>query len=74
MSLLGLIEASGKLIPLCPLYMRPIQQALAMPWDWLSLLNSCKDCHKKHVQWCHKKHLQWWTNQDNFIADAELHP
>ena len=69
MTVLGLMEATSKEVPLGCLHMRPIQQALALLWDWKSPLDTPIKISPQ-VQ----AHIRWWTIRDNVMEGVPLHP
>jgi ribonuclease HI len=68
MRILGILEATVRLVPLGRLHMRPIQYALATLWKWGSPLDSQVLLSPETLA-----HLRWWTQRDNVMIGTALH-
>jgi len=69
MRVLGLLEATARLVPLGRLHMRPIQQLLASVWKWGHPLDAPVRLPSDSL--CH---LRWWTIRLNLLEGVPLHP
>ena len=69
MSLIGLLTATEKQVPLGRLHMRPIQWHLKKHWRVPESLEKEIPIPRSLHQ-----HLQWWTQEENVLKGQPLHP
>ena len=69
MSLIGLLTATEKQVPLGRLHMRPIQRHLKRHWRVPKSLE--KEIPVPRTLY---PHLQWWTKEANVLPGQPLHP
>ena len=69
MSLIGLLTATEKQVPLDRLHMRPIQWHLKRYWRFPKSLEK-----EIPVPRTLHPHLQWWTEETNVLLGQPLHP
>ena len=69
MSLIGLLTATEKQVPLGRLHMRPIQWHLKKHWRVPESLEK-----EIPIPGSLHPHLQWWTQEENVLKGQPLHP
>ena len=69
MSLIGLLTATEKQVPLGRLHMRPIQWHLKRNWHIPESLEKCI-----LIPTSLHPHLKWWLQEDNVLPGQPLHP